>query len=69
MVNKEVTSKNLFLPFKIIKRFPYVACDMLASETDYVLQCFFPEPNLENLEVEDNDLDKKYDLDKFNSLD
>ena len=57
-------------------RFPYVAAEMLAAETDHVLACFFPEPNLfpeANPDLDDKDLDfrDKFNMDmsgKFNTL-
>lgn len=52
MENKDAISKKILTSYFIIKRFPYVACDMLAAETDYVLSCFFPEPNLNNMDEE-----------------
>jgi len=53
MVNKDVISKIQIINYYNKIRFPYVAAEMLASESDYVLESFFPKSN-ENLEEIDD---------------
>ena len=42
------TMSNLF-------RFPFLACDLLASETDFCLSMFFPEPKIPGMESEEKE--------------